>query len=74
MGVIFFQISQCLQKFLDKINYGNKDISGGISKFWLGSTLKISANEQLQFIKKNHHEEVPIYPVYYHKFANCKLQ
>jgi len=41
-----------MKDFLNKRNYGNSDISGGISKFWLGSTLKISANKQVQFIKQ----------------------
>ncbi len=40
------------RQYLRKINYGNQDISGGIDKFWLSSTLKISANEQIEFLRK----------------------
>lgn len=42
------------KKYLDKFEYGNKDVSGDINKFWLGSkaTLKISAEEQVKFLNK----------------------
>ena len=39
-----------MKKFLHDVHYGNEDITGGITKFWLGSSLKISANEQLEFL------------------------
>jgi beta-lactamase class D len=32
--------------------YGNKDISGGIDRFWLGNSLRISADEQVRFLKR----------------------
>ena len=32
-----------MQEYIDKIGYGNKDISGGLTTFWLGSSLQISA-------------------------------
>ena len=28
-----------MQEYIDKIGYGNKDISGGLTTFWLGSSL-----------------------------------
>lgn len=31
--------------------YGNQDMSGGIDRFWLGSSLLISANEQVLFLE-----------------------
>lgn len=46
------------QKYLDQFNYGNKDISAGIKTAWLvlpndpGPALKISAYEQVDFMKK----------------------
>jgi beta-lactamase class D len=40
-----------LQTYINKLNYGNKDINGGLEKFWLDSSLKISADEQVQFLK-----------------------
>ena len=41
-----------MKEYLEKMDYGNKDISGGIDKFWLGSSLKITPLEQLEFLKK----------------------
>lgn len=35
---------------LEKLKYGNRDISGGLDKFWLGGGLRISAAEQLAFV------------------------
>ena len=39
-----------MQAYLNKIDYGNKDISGGIDQFWLGSSLKISPREQVKLL------------------------
>ena len=41
-----------MQRFIDTLRYGNKDISSGIDHFWLGGSIKISANEQVEFIKR----------------------
>lgn len=46
------------RQYLRKINYGNQDISGGIDNFWLASTLKISANAQIEFLKKFYRDEL----------------
>ncbi len=43
---------QRMREYLHKINYGNQDISGGIDQFWLGSSLKISADEQVNFLHR----------------------
>lgn len=48
-----------MQKHLDEMNYGNKDISGGIDEFWLASSLKISLNDQVDFLEKLYKEELP---------------
>ncbi|MCL5261472.1 MAG: penicillin-binding transpeptidase domain-containing protein [Gammaproteobacteria bacterium] len=40
-----------IKYYLEKFHYGNTDISGGITKFWLSSSLKISADEELIFLK-----------------------
>jgi beta-lactamase class D len=39
-----------LQAFLDKIEYGNRDISGGLTTFWLRSSLQITAQEQVDLL------------------------
>ncbi|MDR3597771.1 penicillin-binding transpeptidase domain-containing protein [Clostridium sp.] len=36
-----------MEDYISKFNYGNKDISGGITKFWLQSSLKISLKSKL---------------------------
>ena len=51
-----------MQDHLDQINYGNHDISGGIDTFWLDSSLRISALEQLAFMEQLVREKLP-----YHK-------
>lgn len=41
-----------MQAALDAYDYGDRDISGGQDRFWLSSTLRISALEQLAFMDK----------------------
>ncbi|WP_255298349.1 class D beta-lactamase [Brevibacillus dissolubilis] len=48
-----------MQEWLDKINYGNEDISGGIDRFWLNSSLKISPLEEVDFLEKLVEETLP---------------
>jgi beta-lactamase class D len=40
-----------MKKYVDAFHYGNTDISGRIDDFWLNGTLKISADEQVDFLK-----------------------
>lgn len=51
-----------MQTWLDRIGYGNRDISGGIDRFWLGSTLTISAREQVDFLRRLRNGDVPFSP------------
>ncbi|WP_216700803.1 class D beta-lactamase [Priestia filamentosa] len=48
-----------MKEWIEKISYGNKDISGGIDQFWLSSSLKISPLEQVDFIEELYKEELP---------------
>ncbi|WP_424321673.1 class D beta-lactamase [Hazenella coriacea] len=48
-----------MQHNLTKMNYGNKDISGGLDTFWLDSSLKISAQEQVEFLEQLVEEKLP---------------
>lgn len=41
-----------MKERLVEIGYGNADISGGIDTFWLSSTLRISAEEQVEFLMR----------------------
>lgn len=48
-----------MQEMFSKLNYGNKDLSGGIDQFWLDSSLKISAMEQVDFMEQLVKEDLP---------------
>lgn len=41
-----------MQDYLDRIHHGNEDISGGMDHFWLGSSLRTSADEQVDFLRR----------------------
>ncbi|UTA68527.1 class D beta-lactamase [Emticicia sp. 21SJ11W-3] len=47
------------RKYLKACNYGNQDISGGLTTFWLGSSMLISPKNQLEFLVKLHEEKLP---------------
>lgn len=57
---------QQMKRFVSDFNYGNRDTSGGLSSpnlfeaFWLRSTLQISADEQVEFLKKFYKEELSV--------------
>jgi len=51
--------SERMNEFITKIGYGNCDISGGITKFWLSSTLAISPDEQVDFLRCLHTGKLP---------------
>lgn len=48
-----------MQKYVNEMDYGNTDISGGIEKFWLDSTLKITTYEQVEFLERFYKKELP---------------
>jgi len=41
-----------IKKYLADFDYGNQDMSAGITQFWLSSSLKISPREQLIFLER----------------------
>ena len=43
---------QRMDTFLEQFDYGNQDTSDGIDLFWLTGSLKISADEQVEFLRK----------------------
>ena len=51
-----------LQGFVDRFNYGNRDLSGGLTKAWLSSTLQISPSEQVAFIRAMLAGKLPVSP------------
>lgn len=48
-----------LQGTLDALCYGNQDMSGGIGKYWVESTLKISPLEQVALLTRFEAETLP---------------
>lgn len=51
-----------MQAFLDRFGYGNRDVSGWAETFWLGSSLRISAVEQVEFLDKVFRNEFGLTP------------
>jgi beta-lactamase class D len=48
-----------MQKYVDGMSYGNRDLSGGVTKFWLENSMKISADEQIEFLRRLLRDELP---------------
>nr|WP_239534181.1 class D beta-lactamase [Thalassobacillus pellis] len=48
-----------MEQYVNLMNYGNRDISGGIDRFSLDNTLEITAREQIHFIEKLVKERLP---------------
>ncbi len=44
---------------IHRLDYGNLDLSAGIDQFWLGTSLAISANEQVAFLRRLNRRELP---------------
>jgi beta-lactamase class D len=49
-----------MKEMLEKLNYGNKDITAGIDKFWLEGNFRISQMEQIDFLKRMRSGELPV--------------
>ncbi len=47
-------------KYLKMFDYGNRDISGPIDRFWLSNSLKISAKEQVRFLENLYFYRYPV--------------
>ena len=50
---------ETLQFYLDSVKYGNMNMEGDITMFWLNDTLKISADEQVGLMKRLYHNQLP---------------
>lgn len=48
-----------MQQYIDVTGYGNKDISGQIDTFWLEGGLRISADEQVEMLKRLYAGDLP---------------
>ncbi len=48
-----------MQHYVDVTGYGNRDISGQIDTFWLEGGIRISAEEQVGFLKRLYESDLP---------------
>ena len=51
-----------MQEYISKIGYGNQNISGGLTTFWLRSSLQISAMEQVNLLNRLYAGQLPFAP------------
>ncbi len=51
-----------VKRYLKDFEYGNQDFSGGLTQAWLTSSLRISAREQAQFMRRLLLGQLPILP------------
>lgn len=48
-----------MQPFVDAAGYGNRDLSGPVDSFWLDGGLRISADEQVDFLRRLYTGRLP---------------
>jgi beta-lactamase class D len=48
-----------MQYYMDAVKYGNGDSSGSIDTFWLEGGLRISADEQVEILKRLYMDQLP---------------
>jgi beta-lactamase class D len=51
---------QRMDHWLKRLRYGNADTSGDITRFWLNGTLRITPEEQLDFMARLYRDELPM--------------
>jgi beta-lactamase class D len=50
-----------MQRWVDSLGYGNRNISGPIDSFWLNNHLKIKPDEELGLVKKLYFDQLPFF-------------
>ena len=48
-----------MQHWVTATNYGNNNINGGIDVFWLSGDIRITPNQQIDFLKRLYFNELP---------------
>jgi beta-lactamase class D len=48
-----------MQHYIDTVGYGNQDITGNLDSFWLDGAIRISANEQVELLKRLYQGDLP---------------
>src|SRR5947209_17233623 len=49
-----------MQKYVDLLEYGNRDIGGGIDQFWLTGNLRIDPMQQIDFVDRLRRGVLPV--------------
>jgi beta-lactamase class D len=49
-----------MQKYVDLLDYGNRDIGGGIDQFWLTGNLRIDPVQQVDFVDRLRRGALPV--------------
>ncbi len=49
-----------MQKFVDLLDYGNRDIGGGIDQFWVSGNLRIDPVQQVDFVDRLRRGTLPV--------------
>jgi beta-lactamase class D len=49
-----------MQKYVDRLDYGNHDIGGGIDQFWLTGDMRIDPVQQVDFIDRLRRRVLPV--------------
>ena len=47
------------KQIIPKVGYGNDNLTGGVTQFWLQSSLTISPDEQVEFLRRLHARKLP---------------
>lgn len=47
-----------MKQYLSRFDYGNQNMEGGIDRFWLDGGLRISPDEQVQFLRRIYYGEL----------------
>ena len=48
-----------MEAALNKLDYGNKSAAGAVDSFWLNGTLRITARQQLDLLRRLYQEQLP---------------
>jgi beta-lactamase class D len=49
-----------MQKWLNRLEYGNHTMGAAVDTFWVDGALQISANEEVEFLKRLHGGKLPV--------------
>ncbi len=60
--------------YLNDINYGNKETGSKVDTFWLDGDIRISAKEQVKFLRNVYEEKYDIEKVHYQVLKNIMVE